>query len=671
MGIWVGRYAIADGQVQEHGPWLAERGRADGDADARLLVLTEPVDERSGEFCHEVASAVAELFARETLSITGGLLRALEQAHGNLAEWNRRSLREHQVSMGVTCVVIREQEATIAQVGPGSVYLWGPDGYQRLTTNGEPSALPLGGSEPVEPVFRSVSLENHQLLLVSSEVESVVPPAEIASTLASGPERSLAELFMQTREISDMTAVLVAEIEGAEAMPPAPVEVSAVSLEEPPRGSSIETLVDGDGSDDGGAPRSRVELPALRRARVAGSGTSVRLPWRAIGAAALALLLLVAVVRFALPPLLAEDREARLAEALTTATESLDAVSESEDAVERRALLESALTAIASARSISPDDTQLLLLDARAASVLVTLDAVVEVEDLREILDLQGQLTVPANPRGLVAGRSALWLLDEGGGRVFRIDLPQDGGPAQSGVEVYRSGQRYGGAVAGQPLAIAWDAAGERLLTFDARRTLFAISLPEDADDTSDDGSEGLPRVLPVRGVADVPSVQAIAAYSGNLYLLDAEGGEVWRYLPAGDGYDSERGGLLGGIAIDDASAIAVDSDIFLLGESGGVRRFQLGVEQRALLRGLDAPPASSAAVAVSTANGRVYIADRGGQRVVVSARSGDFVAQYRHPRFFDLRGLTLSADGTEVLVLTGDGIFAFDVDPDPTAPGR
>ena len=662
MGIWVGRYAIADGQVQEHGPWLAERGRADGSAASRLLVLTEPVDQRSGEFCHEVASAVAELFARETLSITGGLLRALEQAHGNLAEWNRRSLREHQVTMGVTCVVIREQEATIAQVGPGSVYVWGPGGYQRLTTDGESSALPLGGSEPVEPLFRSVSLADHQLLLVSSKVESIVPPAEIASTLASGPERSLAELFMQTREISDMTAVLVAEVEGAEEMPPAPVEVSAVSLEEPPRGSSIETLVDGDG--DSRARRSRVELPALRRARVAGDGGSVRMPWRAIGAVALALLL-VAVVRFALPPLLAEDREARLAEALTMATERLDGVGESEDAAERRTLLESALTAISSARSISPDDTQLLLLDARAASVLVTLDAVVEVEELREVLDLQGQLTAPANPAGLVAGRSALWLLDEGGGRVFRIDLPSDGGPAQAAVEVYRSGQRYGGAVAGQPLAIAWDMAGQRLLTFDARRTLFAISLPADGDD----GSDGAPRVLPVRGVADIPSVQAIAAYSGNLYLLDAEGGEVWRYLPAGEGYDSERNGLLGGITIDDASAIAVDSDIFLLGQSGGVRRFELGVEQRALLRGLDAPPASSAAVAVSTASGRVYIADRGGQRVVVSARSSDFVAQYRHAQFFDLRGLTLSADGTEVLVLTGDGIFAFDVDLEPGAP--
>ena len=665
MGIWVGRYAIANGQVQEHGPWLAERGRNDGDGAARLLVLTEPVDQRSGEFCHEVASAVAELFARETLSITGGLLRALEQAHGNLAEWNRRSLREHQVSMGVTCVVIREQEATIAQVGPGSVYVWGSDGYQRLTTDGEPSALPLGGSEPVEPLFRSVSLADRQLLLVSSEVESVVLPAEIASTLASGPERSLAELFMQTREISDMAAVLVAEVDGAEEMAPAPVEVSAVSLEEPPRESSIETLVDGDGSSDSGAQRSRVELPALRRARVAGSGSSVRLPWRAIGSVALALLLLVAVVRFALPPLLAEDREARLAEEITMATESLDAVGESEDAAERRTLLEVALTAISSARSISPDDTQLLLLDARAASVLVALDAVVEVEELREILDLQGQLTAPSNPAGLVAGRSALWLLDEGGGRVFRIDLPPDGGAVQAAVEVYRRGQRYGGAVAAQPLAIAWDTAGQRLLTFDARHTLFAISLPADDSEASSDGT---PRVLPLRGVADIASVQAIAAYSGNLYLLDAEGGEVWRYLPAGEGYDSERGGLLGGITIDDASAIAVDSDIFLLGQSGSVRRFELGVEQRALLRGLDAPPASSAAVAVSAASGRVYIADRSGKRVVVSVRSGDFVVQYRHPRFFDLRGLTLSADGREVLVLTGDGIFAFDVDLDPAA---
>ena len=106
---------MVDGQVREHGPWLVDRQREREDETIRLLVLAEPVDRRSAEFCSEVAEAVAALFARESLSITGGLLRALQQAHTNLAEWNRRSLREHRVAVGVTCVVIREGEATIGE----------------------------------------------------------------------------------------------------------------------------------------------------------------------------------------------------------------------------------------------------------------------------------------------------------------------------------------------------------------------------------------------------------------------------------------------------------------------------------------------------------------------------------------------------------------------------
>src|SRR4051794_32749606 len=117
MGIWVGRYAIVAGEVREHGPSLVERELRRDDEDVRLLVLADPVDARSAELAAEVAEAVAELFAHETLSITGGLLRALRQAHGNLAEWNRRSLREHRVAVGLTCIAIRGLEATIAQVG--------------------------------------------------------------------------------------------------------------------------------------------------------------------------------------------------------------------------------------------------------------------------------------------------------------------------------------------------------------------------------------------------------------------------------------------------------------------------------------------------------------------------------------------------------------------------
>ncbi|TAK75848.1 MAG: hypothetical protein EPO16_08240, partial [Dehalococcoidia bacterium] len=213
MTTWVGRYAIVGGEVQEHGPWLVDRQRHREDEVLRLLVLTEPADTRSAEFCKEVAEAIAAIFARESLSITGGLLRALRQAHGNLSEWNRRSLREHRVSIGVTCVAVRDGEATIAQVGPGVAYLAGPERIERLTTEGTPAAQPLGGDAPIEPMFRATPLRGHEILLLSSAAEPVIGQDAIEEALVVGPERALAELFRRTRDVSDMAAVLVADLD--------------------------------------------------------------------------------------------------------------------------------------------------------------------------------------------------------------------------------------------------------------------------------------------------------------------------------------------------------------------------------------------------------------------------------------------------------------------------
>src|SRR5262245_62094630 len=216
MGIWVGRYAIVAGDVREHGPWLVERNLQRDDEDVHLLVLADPVDERSSEFAVEVAEAVAALFARESLSITGGLLRALQQAHVNLAEWNRRSLREHRVAVGVTCVVVREGEATIVQAGPGVVYAAdsrtsGMGRITRTSTEGEPAAVPLGATDAIEPRFTSTTVPGRTLLLLTSEVEAAIGQRAIEDALAVGPERALAELFRRTRGVRDMTAVLVAD----------------------------------------------------------------------------------------------------------------------------------------------------------------------------------------------------------------------------------------------------------------------------------------------------------------------------------------------------------------------------------------------------------------------------------------------------------------------------
>ena len=101
-----------------------------------------------------------------------------------------------------------------------------------------------------------------------------------------------------------------------------------------------------------------------------------------------------------------------------------------------------------------------------------------------------------------------------------------------------------------------------RLLLVDATPTLFVIAPGK------------TPAPVTLRGAKDLKSIAAIATYSGNLYLLDPQGGEVWRYLPGGDGFDSERSALLGGVDINDARGFAVDGDLYIFGASS-VRHFR------------------------------------------------------------------------------------------------
>ena len=668
MAVWVGRYAISHGEVQEHGPWLVDRQRQREDETLRLLVLAEPLDDRSAEFCTEVAEAVAALFARESLSITGGLLRALQQAHANLAEWNQRSLREHRVAVGVTCVVLRGAEATIVQSGPGVVYAAASQGVTRLSTEGDAAAVALGAAGAIEPRFTSTGLPGRTLLLLTSAVERAIGPSAIEEALAAGPARALGELFRRTQAVRDMTAVLIADLDIDDSgPPPAPLDIDESIA------SREVVMADVDSGTRERAPRSRrrglrlpgwqapearqpIPLPAIRRpARVVGRRhEDTPLPWRWISLG-VAMLVAIAALAWTLGPgLLRDDRQAELDRAVATAQAQLGAAESARRASDQRAGLQAALTATERARVLDPDDARLPPIQASARARLALLDAITDVPALTPLLKFDGTLTAPVTPLAVIVGGPALWLVETGRGRVFRID-PAGRTPA---LEVFRAGTTYGGTPARDPVSIAWDASASRLLLLDAGRRLFAIA----------DEGQRTPKPLPLRGGDDLRSAAAIAAYLGNLYVLDPAGGEVWRYLPVSEGFDSERTGVLSGAEIGTTTGITVDGDVYLL-DQARLRRFRGGREAAPLFDGIDVPAKAPVAVAQDTLRGLLYVADRGNRRFILGDRDGAFVRQYRNAGFGDLRGAAIAADGTRVYVLSGDGLAVFEVTPPSIGP--
>lgn len=675
MTTWVGRYAIVGGQVQEHGPWLVDRQRHREDEVLRLLVLTEPADTRSAEFCKEVAEAVAAIFARESLSITGGLLRALRQAHGNLSEWNRRSLREHRVAIGVTCVAVRDGEATIAQVGPGIAYLAGPERIERLTTEGTPAAQPLGGDAPVEPMFRATPLRGYEILLLSSAAEPAIGREAIEEALVVGPERALAELFRRTRDVPDMAAVLVADLDIDETQLAEPLDqvaedraptatagaaYSSAEWEGPGLGVSMPDVDSGPPVQHGRKPQRKAgsRLPTLRRPRTVGRvghGGGAAVPWRLAGLV-VGIAVVIAVLAWTLlPRLLDQDRAAELDRALAAATSQVSAADAAAGPNERRHALQQALVEVERARAISSQDARVAALEQSVRGRLDLLDAVTNIEQLKPVLTFAGTITAPVNPEQIVVGGRAVWLMESGRGRVFRID-PQ---AENSAVEVYRAGESYSRTAARDPVAIAWDGTKGRLLILDAGRTLFSVG----------DEAGARPSAIALRGAADLKSTVAMTVYLSNLYVLDSAGGEVWRYLPAGDGFDSERAGTLGGAEIAQASELAVDGDIFLL-DGARLRHFRQGSERPALLQGIDKPPQMAIALSEDLLRGVLYVADRGNRRVVAGDRELAFQRQYRHPDFGDLRGVSVSSDGSRVYVLTGERVSWFQPKPPSAGPG-
>ena len=150
-----------------------------------------------------------------------------------------------------------------------------------------------------------------------------------------------------------------------------------------------------------------------------------------------------------------------------------------------------------------------------------------------------------------------------------------------------------------------------------------------------------------------------IDTFQGNLYLLDASSNEVWRYVPVGKNFDSERSSVLGSVRLYKPSDLFVDSSVYVL-DDVTVRRFAQGVETNNLFEGIDNIPSAMDAMVGASNRELIFLVDRGNGRIIVSEQDGTFAKQYQNPNFSDLRSIAISDDEDILFVLTGTELNLF-----------
>ena len=317
-----------------------------------------------------------------------------------------------------------------------------------------------------------------------------------------------------------------------------------------------------------------------------------------------------------------------------------------EDPTRRRQLLEDASTLSAEILRLDPQHVEAATLRQQALGGLAQLNAVFDLGPMTTVTTLSRQITGEVSFDAMVVAAGNAYILDVEG-RARHLGAAERQRPRRdrlrrerrpTAARPRRSRSSSPGRATTRPAACS---------ILDAERKLFAVR----------PGS--LPEPLALRRTNTWTSVAGIAAYDGNLYVLDASGNKVHRYLTAANGFDSEPESILSGqIDLKDSVQLAVDGDIYVLKRNGEVLRYSGGAPAEFNLDGIDRALTGPNAMQVVAPSQEVYIADSGNKRVVVAGKDGIFRRQLVSSAFTDVRALGIDPLGGQLYVIVGDALL-------------
>lgn len=672
--IWVGRFAIVAGQPQEEGPLLRSfpRQRPDEGED-ELFVLVEPASPASKEYCGQLVDAVGRMYQQDPLSLTGAVLRALKTAHQQLRDWNQRTLREHRVGAGVSCLAVRERTAYLAQIGPSVAYYVGDGRFHRIVPE-DGAAQPLGQAEQAEPVFNRYQLSPGDLVLIASpRIDELLDEESLRSILLRGGDEALVELFRLARDQQEFSLVLLACVVEPETEAEVPPAEAPIPIGEPPEAAAPPPPPEAPPAPAeaplGPAAPAEEAMPApppgLAQPRVRLKGAEAEVSYlRTTGLARalprVPLLAIVALVALAavglaawyfIPAALEESKSERFEARLEEARAALDSALATEDPGQRRESLRAADAALQEAERLRPGDPQAAELRAQVNAELNKLNAVLVLPELELVVDVSERIPGPVSPKDLALGGGGAYFLDRQQGRVIAVSLLA---PDPDPFILFAASDLVGTEIAGQPQHIAWAEELGSLLILDDARRLIAVTPPEAG------------RLLTVRDAQAWDSADGVAYAGGNLYLLDRAGDQVWRYPPSEAGFDSEREALLPAFDLEQVAEMAVADALYLVMGDNSIVRFQDGVAQPFNQAALDVPLSSPGSLAPLPASSMVLVADRGNSRIVVFSPDGTFRQQLVSPTFSDLRAIAVDEPNQLLYVLVGGALYRTPLPPLP-----
>lgn len=273
-------------------------------------------------------------------------------------------------------------------------------------------------------------------------------------------------------------------------------------------------------------------------------------------------------------------------------------------------------------------------------------------------------ISVEAEPADIALQNGTLYVLDRGTGNVYTVDpnTPQSEPLDTAGAPLMGPGRPASG-----PIYFI-----TRMPPGDSRTEPAIVGLTADGVvEYSESGGVRNLQFAPING-----SIVAIDHYAGNLYLLDRQNGQIWKYVPdaAGEYSQSPEGWIEDSVRenLGTLAEFAIDGDIYVIDDAGTVTKLTVG-ERRPFT--LETPvPAIEMPIALYSDEQSpdeplkyLYIAEP--NRILIYDKSGALLVQYRAPAEEDwgtIHEIVADEPNQVLYMLTSQGVFSLPLDLSP-----
>ena len=658
MVNWVGSFHIQDGNIQENNKYILDHSEVNNQFFNRIIIFSQPNNTDSDSFCREIMSSILTDFVSSNFSVTGRILKALNNANMQVVKWNQNSLQEHKVQISISCFIISNDQILIANSGSNYIASIEKTKIKQPNIYKIENSDPLGSQNKFQPLFNKVNFISNDLIVSSEQLESELSLTEINMILKGGVERSLSDLFNRVRTFDNLSVCYMAQVDDKPKIPQGAfyLEQKSVQLELDVNKDkvNVETFNSNNHETDNQLNNSIKRFkwssnffklsqysfpifPILKLRfnimNVLGFTSVI------IGLGIFVLLVFNALFYGDIK----DDRISSINNNIEQLINEYDLLDENQDKASQRQILSEALLLIEEG-SVFEFNDKFELLNSEIKNREKLLNNISLISNSNKLLVFENNFANSFSPIKLLSNSNLLWILDRGSGRIFQYTITDN-----SFIEIFRQGTFINDILLGSPTQITYDKFRKKLFVLDDNNNLYVKKLNNTLDIYTLESFS-----------SNLTSIDDLEIFNDELYIFDSQIGEIlFSKLKTNQKIDSIKLSSLIQLG-DNISGIDLNQKLLLF-SSNNIWTYD-DVRIEFLCLGIDEFPSSITDVIFGASSEQIFIADNERNRIIECSQSKYFKRQWVNKDFIDLKSIFYDSNSQNLYALTSSSIFEIEV---------